>query len=494
MHSVMEHRDFAAVRTVDSAQARAPVSVRTGVLRPVALVQRLAGLLVEERIGHCQWRITDSHRQNAGRPDHVDLLLAPRDATRFHGVAARLDFKPLTPGAASVPATERYVGLDRASRRLVYLRVRYRVTVGRPRGPLYSLPMERALLASARKRDGFAVPEPSLELIAATLHRLLCEAVPAAAGAQDEAVQRDLAALQREADPAQVVDALQRHLPELDPALFTDCVAALVAPGTDRARTRLRRRVRHALRSRLLPPLIATRFHRSPHAQHAGLALPERRLATGGIVVALSARDGVDALESGAYARALRRWLAPSLAVHHLNLDTAPRSVWTRITGALCRITAAGTTAQRPQGLLPLLHEVAVARDRGRLHHRAVRDARLGAVVVWEDYLLPHRSGTAMGAASPGGTRAEVPGGTRSSVPGGPRSAVPGGRLMSLAERLRAAAVKPLDPPDAVLVLQPRPAPAMRAAAGRTHATLINAAQDRSLVLERLKDALWRSL
>jgi hypothetical protein len=479
------------------------------------VIRVLAALLNEERIRHCQWKGAGAHaRWRTGAGD-IDLLVEHAHAERFRAGVARLGFKLAVPAAGPVTGIESWLAMDRASGRIVHVHVYYRLLAGTPQTTLYALPLERALLDGARTSDAFRTPPPELELIAGTLHRLLGERTMAAVlRVRRHAPAADIARLRAVTTGQAVAAALHHNLPELPYALFQQCVAALTTPSGPVRRAWLRLRVRSALRCHA----VAGRgdgWHRAiarrlPGAVGAGAAAADgKRLAAGGVVIALVGGDGAG---KSTCAAALRAWLAPELATFHAHLGRPPRSLATLAAGALLRLATGArggrdaadeTLAAGPAGVLRVLRDIGVARDRHRLYRRMRRHARCGAVVICERYPIaanrqlvgprrPRRAGA--GAGADGG-------------------AVPRSGVLDRLLDAEAGWYERIAAPDAVIVLRLDPELAVARKPGepagyvrrraaiirdtdwtRTGAFVIDAAQPLPQVLATLKDTVWRNL
>jgi hypothetical protein len=503
MHGVQGlHTRAAGVRAARRTQSRT-----------LGIILELAALLDEERVSHCQWKGAGAAgRWRSGGGD-IDLLIEHAHANRFRSCAARLELELAVPADGPIPGIESYLGFDRESGRVVHFHVYYRLLVGTPTATLFALPLERALLETASTSDVFPVPQHDLELITVTLHRLLSERLPAALRRPGRGAPADVARLQKLVAPAAVAATLRRHIPELPHALFQRCVRALLAPHAIARRAWLRLQVRRALRAHAVAgtgagwrQMIARRVRITAGTYTA--AAERKRLATGGLIVALVGGDGSG---KSTCAAALDAWLSGDLATRHLHLGHPRRSLLCLAAGALLRVVRAlhrdpahGDSAGARQipvaDILELVRDVAVARDRYRLYVRARRLARRGWVVLCERYTIPENRLL----VGPGRSRAAA---DRAGI---------APRWRGLADRLVERETLYYDriaEPDVVAVLRVAPELAVRRKPqepadyvrrratiiwetdwSRTRAVVIDAALPLPVVVATLKETVWSRL
>jgi len=111
----------------------------------------------------------------AGETD-LDLLVAQEDAQQFRQLALQYGFKVvISPPAKQFPGVEDYLGFDLATGRLSHLHVYYRLVLGKPFVKNHRLPLEDALLASARRHQSerVMIPSPAWELVVLVARILL---------------------------------------------------------------------------------------------------------------------------------------------------------------------------------------------------------------------------------------------------------------------------------------------------------------------------------
>jgi thymidylate kinase len=302
-----------------------------------------------------------------------------------------LGFKlALPPAGREAAGIVHYFGLDQRTGQLIHLHVYQRLFIGLPWRTHYRLPLEKALLESARQRNDssgvFKTAAPELELIVAilrlSLRHMVRDAMRRTAPRWLDGALSEVDRLEDEVAPDVVVAALRRHLPAVSVALFTRCRASL-QPGCPPSRRILTR----AALARAL----------SAHATRPSLfALGERlwsrvrpsgqRLASGGSVVALLGGDGAG---KSTCADALEAWLESSLATVHVHLGRPTRSLATIVVGGVLKVLRSIHASPRLITHVELLRYGCTARDRYALYRRAHRFASSGGIAICERYPLP---------------------------------------------------------------------------------------------------------
>jgi len=416
---------------------------------PVPLLD-LGRALREQRIACCQWKGHDKpERWATGRGD-IDLLVDRADAARFHELAARFGFREAVPPAArTIPGLADYVGPDPVTGVLLRLHVHYRLVVGRYYTARYRLPLEQPVLDAAVAAAPFPIPSPEWALILfilrAALQRPQPRELPAAwSGTAD--------ALESEVAYTRLTRALERHLPAVPYTRFEACVRALTERDAERWRREaslLRKRLaplREAPPAAALAAAAATRLGR---LVALGSSLPgasgarprgRKRLASGGVIVALVGGDGAGKSTAAA---ALETWLAPELRVLRIHAGRPPRSLATLVAGAALKLArwSLGRYADRSAivSRLNMVRSLCTARDRLRLCEKASRFAARGCIVIAERYPIRHD--------------ASLAGPTIAALAGNGSQ----GPLVRLLIRAEEDVYARIPPPDAVVLLRVTP-------------------------------------
>lgn len=480
--------------------AAAPTPPRSVFTTPpplAALVARLGAALASRGVSYCQWKGHGKReRWERGHGD-IDLLVDSGSWADFAEVVGGLGFKLSLPAAGCEAAgIVHYFGLDERTGQSIHLHVYQRLVIGLPWRTHYRLPLERALLESARLNGGasavFKTAAPELELIVAVLRLALRHELRDVLRSSSphwlDGALGEVDRLEEQASPDMVVAALRQHLPEVSVSLFNRCRDSL-QPGCP------------AWRRALIGTALARAL--SAHSSRPSLfAFGEQiwsrlrptghRLASGGSVVALLGGDGSG---KSTCADALEAWLGAEIATLHLHLGRPTRSLATFVVGGALKVFRRFGASPRTVAHLELLRHGCTARDRYALYRRAHRFAAGGGIAICERYPLPE--GWALAGPS------EVQG---NALAAQSRAAT---ALRTWERRFYERMAPPdlilllrLDPETAVRRKPTEPADYVRERARLTAATdwsksgarIVDAAQPLPQVIATLKAEIWRTL
>lgn len=306
-----------------------------------ALCQRLAAA----DIRYCHWKSNDVIERSATGENDLDLLVSRADAERFTAILHDLGFKAAHETHPwGMPGILDYYGYDETAGRLVHAHIHYQLVIGEDMTKNYHLPLEAPYLASAVQGELFKTPAPAFELVIFVIRMILkhstWDTILGRWGKLSKAERRELAYLQKLADPREVDEVLATQLPYIDNGLFKRCIDALRPDAP--LWTRLR--VGHQLQSHLKV------FARRPPLRDAGLRfwrrgllayrrrfaqLPRRRLNRGGALLAIVGGDGsgkTTAVET------IYQWLGADLDVTKVHLGKPEWSRTTKVVRALLKV------------------------------------------------------------------------------------------------------------------------------------------------------------
>lgn len=365
------------------------------------LAARLPIALAESSVHYCQWKGAWKHdRWSVGEGD-IDLLVDRADRARFDHTLAQLGFRAVQADPSfALPGVTSWLAPDRESERMLHVHAHFQLYVGRPWSTHFRLPIERAVLRTAATGAWFDVPAVEFELLLLVLHGTLRYSAREIASGGDAkwlgALREQMERLGGDADPYVLVDLMAEHLPEVDPACFDRCRAALGPESGPWRRLAVRQELAWRLRAYARRPARGAWTHRVRHAlaSIAGKrALPQgkKRLMTGGAVIALAGTDGAG---KSTCARALTTWLGTELRVLHAHLGRPARGALTLLAGGALRVSRWIDARRRltmPSVLtthLELVRCLGTARDRYALHERVWRFAGDGGLAICERYPL----------------------------------------------------------------------------------------------------------
>lgn len=410
---------------------------------PGDLGRRLGAALEAEAIRYCRWTGYGApDRWTTGDGD-LDLLVDRRSLPVLAKVLHEMGFKfALAPAGSAGTGVLSFLGRPVGQGGLIHLHVHTRLLVGRLWARSYDLPLSGAVLESAVQGTPFRRASPECALVLFVLRMTLRHNLRDVLRGSDPdwllARQAELWQLETETTGAAVTALLARHLPEVSPERFAECLGSLRVGVTVWQRLNARRQLQRRLASYALRPETdrwPARFLR--FAATAGAA-GRKRLAGGGVVIALTGSDGAG---KSTAARRLVEWLGRELLTLHAHLGRPPRSLLTLVAGAALK---AGRVLRCTAPFLELLRSVGTARDRYRLARRARRVAGAGGVAICERFPLPE----CYAQAGPSGAEGLPAGAT--------------GRVAAWLRRLEADYYVRIGAPDLVLVLAVDPETAVR--------------------------------
>jgi thymidylate kinase len=202
----------------------------------LSLVCALVGALNANKIRYCHWKSNISLGAALAGQTDIDFLVDRKDASRFRAILGGMDFRPAIPTTgASFPATEHYYGLDEESGVLAHVHAYFRVVTGESLTKNYRLPIEEMLLQHTREVDAVPAPEKHAELVVFTLRRMLkhTSLVELALVARDRKEARsEIDWLLQEDSIVPALQLVERWLPSVDKALFSECIASLKSADT----------------------------------------------------------------------------------------------------------------------------------------------------------------------------------------------------------------------------------------------------------------------
>jgi thymidylate kinase len=368
----------------------------------VALVRDLCAELEANRVRYCHWKSNAFLDLTRSGEEDLDLLIDRADEARFSATLHGLGFKLAERQVGVLPGVLDYYGHDVSSEKLIHVHAHYQLIVGDDRTKGYRIPLERAFLEAAQPDGEFLVPPPELELLLLVIRLMLkhgtWEAAATGLATIPESARAELAHLQEQADIGELHDWLDRELPWLDRATFSECLQAL-APGAPRlklvrAGRRLARALRPCARRR---PSVDFALKLSRRALAIGRRLlrrpaPNKRLAAGGSLIAIVGADGAG---KSTLVEALCCWLGTTFRVVPAHLGRPPASRTTFVLTNLARVRGGSRRLLRrraPRATEQAVLATALARDRYLAYRRVRRIAVDGDLVVCDRYPLSQLS------------------------------------------------------------------------------------------------------
>ena len=338
----------------------------------------------------------------------LDLLVEAGGRERFARIVTDLGFLPmLAPRERAIPGLESFLGMDRATGKLVHLDVHYRVVLGEQLLKNHHLPVEGWLLSHPAELEGVAVPQAEQELlllyircVLKTRSRQIVRALVKGDSPLPARIRKEATWLAERVDEA--------RLEEVVSASELDVASSEIADFRQRALDgRLDWRYLVERKRSLVPRL--RRFERLPWysaaakrvwlrvrtgrvMRYLGLGLPRRHLPFAAPVIAAVGADGSGKTR---LTRDLEEWLGGKLVVRHVYFGQPKTGLVFKALNKPGSMARSRDAAGRPW---PLLDRIAVYTDaakwlmlagrRKSLARRARAAVARGEVVIAERFPL----------------------------------------------------------------------------------------------------------
>ena len=370
------------------------------------LVRRLIAALHDRQVGYVHWKSNINIDDAMRGVDDLDLLVRRSDHGDCLEVLAELGFcEAEDPPRKRIPGIRHFFAYDEQAGCVVHVHLHVQLVVGHDLTKNYHLPLEAALIDSARHDREIPLPAAELELLVYILRMVLKFAIsPNPLSQYDRlGVHREFEFLEDCSDESQLRRALEEHLPWLDRELF-EAARRCLRPGTSNGfRLRVRGRLHAALsaygrRGRLADAWL--KFARrlgSAVGRRVRRRVRKKRLADGGALIAVVGGDGAG---KTTLIEHISRHFSKVFDSQRVHLGKPIRSWSTRLfdvllkadrlVARLLRIDASRRSVNRSQSmyLLHALRLIATARDRCRCYARARRAATAGQFVICDRWPL----------------------------------------------------------------------------------------------------------
>ncbi len=380
--------------------------------KALSTIIKLCDTLMTERIDYCHWKSNVAIDRSASGENDLDLLVSRADAQRFTELLDRQGFKEAqVVEEERLPGVRDFYGYDVPAARLVHVHAHFQLVLGHDFTKNYHLPIERSYLDSAIQGDLFRVPAPEFELAVLVLRMVLkhstWDAILMRHGSLSTSERREMESLLSQIPLESSAAVLEQSLPSLDRGLFEACVQAL-QPGCSfmkriRAGQQLQSRLRSCARRPQLADVSLKLWRRleRPILYRLHLRRPKKRMANGGMLIAIIGGDGSGKTTAVAD---LHQKLSEEFDVRKVHMGKPSWSWATIIIRGILKIGTilglypfinAGTepSLDTNSPLFPgypwLIREVCTARDRYLSYQRARRFATNGGLVICDRYPLP---------------------------------------------------------------------------------------------------------
>ena len=374
-------------------------------------IVRLCERLKDERIDYCHWKSNAAIDRSASGDNDLDLLVGRADAQRFSELLTQLGYKEIQVlPEEQLPGIRDFYGFDEAAARLIHVHAHFQLVLGHDLTKNYRLAIESPYLASAIQRDLFRIPAQEFELVLLVIRLVLkhstLDAILMRHGRLSTSERRELEFLLSPATLEKSYPLLEQHLPFISRNLFEACLQALQPGCSFWERIRVGGRLQRKLESCARRPQIADVFLKlwrrleQPVVYRLHLRRPQRRLAHGGLLVAIIGGDG-----SGktTVVNDLRQRFSEEFDVKKVHLGKPPWSWTTIVVRGILKIgrslglypyvnegtePSVDTNSPSFPGYPWLIREVCTGRDRYLEYLRARRFATNGGLVICDRFPL----------------------------------------------------------------------------------------------------------
>lgn len=374
------------------------------------LIANLLDELERESVAYCHWKSNWRIERWLTGDGDLDLLVADRDVGKFTTVLSRLGFrKALPPQEKELPGIVNFYGFDEQAKTFIHVHAHYRLVFGHDATKNYHLPIESALIDSARKTCGIFVAAPEHELILFAIRMTLkfsaaeslARRMLGSFADSSRAIQDEIRFLEARSDIIELRRALRILFPMVKPELFDRCLDALrhgsgIGEQLSAKRELVRALSAHSRLSRAVESSLRSVRSAAGLVRLSGLSGASlKRFESGGSMIAFVGGDGSGKSSS---VSEISRWLSKRFLTRTIHMGKPPKTVLTLAVAAAqraaARLTKIGYWA-RPRyrllktenaDFLQLLRWFCIARDRYRLYRTARRFAANGGIVLCDRF------------------------------------------------------------------------------------------------------------
>jgi thymidylate kinase len=380
-------------------------------LATLPAIIKLCESLKAERIDYCHWKSNAAINRSASGDNDLDLLVSRADAQQFTELLDRFGFKEAQAlPEEQLPGVRDFYSYDETTIRLIHVHVHFQLVLGHDLTKNYHLPIERPYLDSAVQTDVFRIPAPEFEFVVFVIRMVLkhstLDAILMRHGSLSTSERCELEYLLSPIILEKSRAVLEQHLPYIDYDLFKVCVQALL-PGCSFWKRiwvgqQLQNKLSSCARRTQIEDVFLKLWRRveQPIIYRLHLRRPRKRMANGGMLVAIIGGDGSGKTTA---VTELYQKLSEEFDVIKVHMGKPSWSWMTIILRGILKIgrslglyhfvnegseSSIDTNSPLFPGYPWLIREVCTARDRYIEYKRARRFATNGGLVICDRFPL----------------------------------------------------------------------------------------------------------
>ena len=380
-------------------------------LATLPAIIKLCESLKTEGIDYCHWKSNAAINRSASGDNDLDLLVSRADAQRFVEHLDRLGYKEvhILP-EEQLPGIRDFYVYDEIAARLIHVHAHFQLVLGHDLSKNYRLPMEQSYLDSSAQADLFRIPAPEFELVVFVIRMILkhstWDAIFMRHGSLSDSERCELEFLLSPITLEKSRAVLEQHLPYIDHGLFEACTQAMQPGYSFWKRIWVGQQLQNKLSSCARRPQIADVFLKlwrrveQPIVYRLHLRRPRKRIANGGLLVAIIGGDGSGKTTA---VTELHQRLSEDFDVIKVHMGKPSWSWMTIIIRGFLKIgrslglypfvnegsePSIDTNSPLFPGYPWLIREVCTARDRYIEYNRARRFATNGGLVICDRFPL----------------------------------------------------------------------------------------------------------
>jgi thymidylate kinase len=380
-------------------------------METVPLIKYFFESLNSHEIEYCHWKSNHLIKSFLQGKGDLDILISKSSQNKFKEILSEFKFKlVVSPTWESTTDVFHYYGLDEKTGKIVHLHIYFELFTGGNLIKNYHLPLAGLLLESSNKFDGVRIPDRPSELLVFVIRKILeCGSLPDFLFAlrEEKIIKKEFNWLFNHASYDKAKALLPRFIPELDAALFDDCILALQSKPKFYHRASLSKKIQRKLSSYSVNTSTKNKwltwkkffyvlFHKFISKKNV------YGFSSGGVFITFV---GADASGKSTHAKNTSRWLGKFANTQRIHSGLPPATWLTFIPRFFLPVFRKLIPNQRTNfielkhhsynpkeykdarySILFLVRSIMIAFDQRNLINKARRKAEKGAIIISDRY------------------------------------------------------------------------------------------------------------